>query len=218
MTPKDWFKIVAGMLGIFAVGMVIVTAVRAGVNEVETFVESASPITVPMFNTPFRTAKGELGRIQQLRIEREAPRLIDGFHLTVSLDDGVDVNQFDNCEVTIVDATNIDENTEFTCLTAADPAFEDLVNFGSITFRPSGETHRLMVPSAVRDEIRAAFHDEGGVSDSVAVDASEGTGHVVVKVNGREIVNISGDSVGGGQVIIRSPETGEKLVEVKGTP
>lgn len=217
MTPKDWFKIIAGMLGIFVVGMVVVSGVRAGVDHVETFVDSASPITVPMFNTAFRTGAGEVGRIQQLRIEREAPRLIDGFHLTVSLNDGVDVDQFDACEVTVVDASEIDENTVFTCLTEADSGFADLVRFGSITFRPSGEVHRLMVPSSVRDEIRAAFHDEGGVSDSVAVDASEGTGHVVVKINGREIVNISGDSAGG-QVIIRSPETGAKIVDIQGTP
>lgn len=217
MTPKYWIKIVAGMLGIFVVGMVIVTAVRAGVNEVETFVDSANPITVPMFGTPFRTAKGELGKIQQLRIERESPRVVDGFHLTVSLDDGVDVDQFDYCEVTIVDASNIDENTTFTCLTAADPLFEDLVNFGSITFRPSGETHRLMVPSAVRDEIRTAFQEGDGPSDSVTVDSREGNGKVVVEIGGKRVVDISGDSTGG-QVIIRNPETGEKIVDIKGTP
>lgn len=217
MTPKYWIKIVAGMLGIFVVGMVIVNAVRAGVNEVETFVDSANPITVPMFGVPFRTAKGELGKIQQLRIERESPRVVDGFHLTVALDDGVDVDQFDYCEVTIIDASNIDENTTFTCLTAADPAFEDLVNFGSITFRPSGETHRLMVPSAVRDEMRAAFQEGDGPTDSVMVDAREGDGKVVVEIGGKRVVDISADSAGG-QVIIRNPETGEKVVDIKGTP
>lgn len=217
MTPKYWIKIVAGMLGIFVVGLVIVNAVRAGVNEVESFVDSANPITVPMFGMPFRTAKGELGKIQQLRIERESPRVVDGFHLTVSLDDGVDVDQFDNCEVTVVDADNIDEHTEFTCLTAADPAFEDLVNFGTITFRPSGEVHRLMVPSAVRDEIRASFREGDGPTDSVMVDAREGDGKVVVEINGKRIVDISADSAGG-KVIIRDPGTGAKVVEVQGTP
>lgn len=219
MTPKYWIKIVAGMLGIFVIGMVVVSAVRAGADHVEHFVESASPITIPMFNTAFRTGKGELGGIESMRVERESPRVVDGFHLIVNLNDGVDANQFDNCEVTIVDAQEIDENTTFACLTAADPGFEDLVRFGSVTFRPSGEVHRLMVPREVRDEIRAAFVDghADAAGDAMAVDANEGTGSVVVKVNGKNIVDIKADSAGG-QVIIRSPETGEKIVDVKGTP
>lgn len=216
MTPKYWIKIVAGMLGIFVVGMVIVSAVRAGANHVEHFVDSAEPLTIPMLGMPFRTAKGQLGKIEQLRIERESPRVIDGFHLTVALDDGVSADQFDKCEVTVIDAENIDEHTEFTCLTAADPAFEDLVRFGTVTFRPSGEVHRLMVPRAVRDDIRAAFQEEHGGGDA-AVSVNEGGGGVTVKVNGKTIVDVSGDSAGG-EVLIRSPETGEKLVEVKGRP
>lgn len=217
MTRKYWIKIIAGMLGIFVVGMVIVSAVRSGVDHVEHLVDSATPITVPMFGTPFRTANAELGRIQQLRIERESPRVVDGFHLTVSLDDGIDVGQFADCEVTIVDAEEIDEHTVFSCLTKADSGFADLVQFGTVTFRPSGQVHRLMVPSEVRAEIRSAFRDGDAASDSVAVDARDGDGRVVVRINGRNVVDIHGDSTGG-QVIIRNPDTGEKVVDIKGTP
>jgi hypothetical protein len=217
MRPWDWFKIVLGMLAIFTVGLVAVRGINAAKDNVVHFVESDAPITVPMFGTPFRTAKGALGKIQQLRIERESARVIDGFHLTVALDDGVDVDQFDACEVTIVDASEIDEDTEFTCLTAADPAFDDLVQFGNITFRPSGEVHRLMVPSAVRDDIRAAFQDGEAAGDSVAVNAADGDGKVVIKINGKRIVDIGGDS-SGGHLIIRDPNTGEKVVDITGTP
>lgn len=218
MTPKYWFKIILGMLGIFVVGMGITTAIRAGKNKVTQFVESASPITVPLLSMPFRTTgRGELGVLRSLRIERDAPREVSGFHLTARLNDGVDVDQFDLCEITVENPEPLDEHTAFMCLTEADSAFSDLVQFGTITFEPSGETHRLMVPSAIRDEIRTAFaakHDETG--DSVSVDSASG-GQVTIEIGGQPIVQIRADSTGG-RVVVNDPKSGQKIVDIRGTP
>lgn len=217
MTTKYWLKIILGMLAIFTCGMFVVKGVQAGRNRVETFVESAEPLTVPLMGIAFRTAKGELGTLQKLRIERASSREIDGFHLSATLNEGVDVNQFDLCEVTVIDPENIDEDTRFDCITAANPGFEDLVEFGSITFQPSGERHRLMVPAAVRDDIRAAFMEDHDGATTEVFDDSAGHGSVKVEINGKRIVDIHADSAGG-RVHITDPSTGKTIVDVKATP
>lgn len=219
MTPRYWIKIVLGMLAIFTVGMFVVSGINAAKSKVVHLVESGQPITVPLFGMPFRTvAGGELGRMQQLRIERSEPRVVEGFHLTVRLNDGVDVDQFDHCEVSVIEGTEIDENTRFSCLTEADADFEDLVQFGTVTFRPSGEVHRLMLPSSAVEEIRGALvEDHASAAESVSVDGSDGDGRVVVKVNGRSLVDIRGGEHGG-SVTVSDPVTHQKVVEVKGTP
>ncbi len=223
MTPKDWIKIVLGMLAIFTVGMVV----RAGVNSSKsTFMEmteGTASISIPMLGMPFRTTAGELGSIQRLYVDRSSPKQVSGFRLAVTLNDGVDVDQFDDCEVTVTNPEAIDENTAFTCLTSADSGFSELVQFGSITFRPSGEVHRLMVPASVRDEIRQAGREpavaaataEAAGDSAFEMTADSSEGRLSIKVNGRQLIDIRGDS-SGGTVLIIDPETGKKLVDIKG--
>lgn len=239
MTPKYWIKIVLGMFAIFLVGMVVVQGVNAGKQKVQHFAEGTSSITVPMFGAAFRVGGTELGGIQSLRIERDAPKVIGGFHLKVTLKDGVDVNQFDDCEVTVENPEQIDEHTQFACLTAADSGFAELVQFGTVTFQPSGETHRLMVPAQVVAEIQSAGHEaeaqaiadaaaEGASAEAAAmagvdaanggnvvIDADSSKGRVRLTINGREIVNIQG-SEAGGTVMVRDPKTGKPIVQIKG--
>lgn len=220
MTPKYWIKVVLGMLAVFAAGMFIRYGVMQGKSKVEELTEGTSSISIPMLGMGFRTSKGELGSIQRLHVDRSAPKQVSGFRLAVTLNDGVDVDQFDNCEITVANPEQIDENTSFACLTAADPGFEELVQFGSITFQPSGETHRLMIPRSVRDDLVQSGADAVGPAASgadsgaqVTTDATDGG--LSVKINGRQVVDIKGDS-SGGTVLIIDPETGKKLVDIRG--
>lgn len=209
-------KIGLGMAAVFGIGMVVASGVDAGKHKVNEFVNTDATISVPLLGLPFRTAKGELGAMQKLRIERSAPEMIESFDLTVRLNDGVSADQFNNCEVTVVDPENLDKNTMFTCLTAADAGFEDLVQFGYVHFQPSGARHRLMIPRSVRDDIQNRSADSGTIEvngENAAVNAEEGT--LRVKVNGKSVVEILGDSAGG-SVMIRNPETGEAIVDIKG--
>lgn len=216
MTPKYWLKILLGMLAIFASGMFVAKGVEAGKSRVVGFVESTEPLTVPLLGMPFRTNRGELGRMERMRIERSSPREIEGFHLSVTLDDAVDVDQFDLCEITVSDPDTIDEHTSFDCLTQADSGYDALVQFGTITFAPSGEVHKLMIPEQQRDEIRNAFgtDDPTLASDSVQVDSSS-EGSLKVEVNGKRIVDIRADS-NGGQVRVVDPATGKAIVDIRG--
>lgn len=214
MTPKYWLKIVAGMLAVFLVGMLVVSGVRRGSSEVRQVIASAEPLSVPLLGMPFRTGKGELGSLQRVRIERNSPKEISGFHFEATLNDGVDADQFNYCEVTVSDPEHFDRNTSFDCLTAADSGFEALVQFGTITFQPSGARHRLMLPESVRDEIAAAFdHDAAAGSDSVAVDS--GGGSLKVTIDGRTLVDINADSLGGAIKVV-DPKTGRTVVDIRG--
>ncbi len=210
MTPKDWIKIVAGMLVIFAVGMFAVSGIKAGKRKVGDIAHTSNAITLPMLGVSFKMNDAALGGVQKLRVERSAPDRIESFHLTVTLDEGVDVNQFDDCELTVSDASQIDDKTTFTCLTDADPGFDQLVDFGTITFLPSGERHRLMLPEDVRNDIR---HIQPGSGDQVSTVADDG--NLSVKVNGRQVVDIQG-SEAGGRVLIKDPATGKVIVDIQG--
>lgn len=211
MTPRDWIKIVAGMLVIFAVGMFAVSGINAGKRKVTEIAHSSSAITVPMLGVAFKMNDAPLGGMKKLRVERSAPEVVESFHLTVQLDEGVDVNQFDDCELTVKDARQIDDKTTFTCLTDADPGFDELVQFGTITFLPSGESHRLMLPMDVRDEIQKSGRAKGD-----QVTTATDNGNVSIKLNGEQIVDIQGGEAGG-RVLIKDPATGKVVVDIQGS-
>lgn len=222
MTPQYWIKIVLGMLGVFVVGMLIASGVRKGKDVAVEMAAGTSSISIPMLGIPFRTSAGELGSINRLYVDRSAPSRISGFRLAVTLNDGVDVDQFGDCEVTVANPETIDVHSAFACLTEADSGFSELVQFGTITFRPSGEVHRLMVPESVRDEIREAGRESaptaavGAADADAAVTTESSDGSLSIKINGRQLVDIRGDS-NGGTVLIIDPETGRKLVDISGS-
>lgn len=218
-------KIGLGMAAVFGIGMAVASGVDRGKEELARVTDSNATITVPLLGIPFRTGKGELGSMERLRIVRSAPDMIESFDLTVKLNDGVSADQFDNCEVTIANPENIDNTTTFTCLTAADTGFENLVQFGLVHFEPSGATHRLMIPESVRDEIqRRGRPPEPPTPPAPGTPATAesgqgnapGEGQIKIMVNGKPVVDIHGDSAGeGGTVMIRNPETGEPIVDVR---
>ena len=211
MTPKDWIKIVAGMLGIFLVGMIVVSGVNAGKRKVGEIATTASTLSIPMLGAPFRINDLKLGSLQQLQVKRSAPDRIEGFELTITLNDSVDVERFADCELTVTDAQQIDNKMHFACLTEADSGFADLVQFGTITFKPSGQRHRLMLPSSVAEDLRNGT--DGQANDTVS--RRDSNGNVNIKINGEQIVDIQG-SDSGGRIQIRDPKTGKLIVDIQG--
>ena len=211
MTPKDWIKIVAGMLGIFIIGMIIRTGFHVGERKVEQITHSASTLSIPMLGAPFRLHDLKLGSLKQLQVKRSAPDKVEGFDLTVRLNDSVDVEQFADCELTVTDAHQIDNKMAFACLTEADSGFSDLVQFGTILFQPSGQRHRLMLPSSVVEDLRNG--PDGNQTD--AVSRHDSSGNVNIKINGQQVVDIQG-SDSGGRIQIRDPKTGKLIVDIQG--
>jgi hypothetical protein len=215
MTPTYWIKIALGMLVVFGIGMFAVKGVNAGKAKVMDITHSSSSITLPMLGASFKMNDAALGGLEKLQIARSAPDRIQAINLTVRLNDGVDVEQFADCELTVRDASHIDKNTGFTCLTAADPGFSDLVEFGRIKFLPSGQNHRLMLPRGFRDELQQG-HTEALNSAGTDMAADKGdNGNVSVKINGKQVVDIQGNDAGG-RILIRDPATGRAIVDISG--
>lgn len=216
MTPTYWIKIALGMLVVFGIGMFAVKGISAGKSKVMEITNSSSSITLPMLGAPFKMNDAAVGALERLQIERSAPDRVKAFNLTVRLNDGVDVEQYADCELTVLDANHIDKNTTFTCLTDADPGFGDLVQFGTIKFLPSGQRHRLMLPRGFRDELQQGHAETAALAGAgdAAVEADQG--NVSVKVNGKQIVDIQGNDAGG-RILIRDPATGRAIVDIQGS-
>ena len=214
MTPKYWFRILAGMLAIFAVGMVIRAGVHKGRVAVTDLTQGSGSITIPLLGVPFRLGDSKLGTLQRLRIERSAPKLISGFHLVARVDDTVAIARLSDCRLTVIDPNKINEHTSFACATAADSAKQVLVPFGTVTLEPSGQEVVLLIPESVRRDIQKdAKTSAAGGNDSTDVNIDSANGSMDIKVNGKSILSMKGDSTGGRLVV--HDEAGKEVVNMK---
>lgn len=203
MTPKYWFRIILGMLAIFAVGMLIRSAAHKGKDMVNDLAHGNGPITVPLLGMPFRLAGSEIGSLQRLRIERSAPKMVSGFHLFATVKDTVAMARFSDCRLTVTNPNNIDEHTSFDCASVEDSAKQALVPFGTVRLEPSGKEFVLLIPESVRRDIQkdGVRAGAGGPSDSIGItgdslDITGDSGSMSLKVNGRDIFSLKGDSTG----------------------
>ena len=213
MTFKYWLRIVLGMLVIFAIGAFGVRTFRHG----EAFINSDRAIDIPMLGASFKLGGERLGKIQRLRVERDSPRHVSGVNLTVTLDSSVQVSRFDGCSLAIVDVKNIDKNTTFVCAAPADQARLQLVPFGTVTVR-SGNQSRvdlvLLVPQSVATDLQQSVVDKSGPSDAGNVDINGDSGSFRLRVNGKDIVSIVGDSAGGSIKVFDGK--GRAIVDIAG--
>ncbi len=197
MTPKYWFRIFLGMMAIFAVGMVVATGVRKGREKVEYIVEGTGPVSVPLLGMAFRLDGERLGGIERLRLMRSEPKRIDSAVVLVHLDDASAASRFTDCRLAVRDADNLSDNTVFFCADSADAADMELVPFGHVEFTPSGEKVVVWLPAAVVADLRASEIDTDVGADTGTVDIDGHERGLSVKVNGREVVALEGDSAGG---------------------
>ena len=210
MTFKYWLKIVLGMVVVFGIGAAVVSVVHRG----EAFVKSDRDFTIPMLGAPFRLAGMQLGHVQRMRIERSSPRTISGVALTVKLDDSVAMSRFDACSLTISDASTIDKNTTFICAVADDSARLKLVPFGTVTFSPGDHQVVLMVPEAMVTDLQRGLAGGNGPGDTGDVNVSGEPGAFHVRINGKDVVSMVGDSAGGSLKVYDGK--GRTIVDIAG--
>lgn len=214
MTFKYWFKIVLGMLVIFVIGAFGVRAFHHG----EAFLNSDQPIafSIPLLSAPFRLGGERLGKVERIRIERSAPRSVSGVALTVALDDSIPMSRFDGCSLALTEASRLDKNTTFVCSVPADSTRLQLVPFGTVTFRPGDHQVVLLVPQSMVADLQHNLSAGGAANDSgdVEMGSDSSSGSVHVRVNGKDIVSITGDSSGGAIRVF--DRNGNKLVDIAG--
>jgi hypothetical protein len=210
MTFKYWLKIVLGMAVVFAIGAAVVGAFHRG----QAFVKSDRAFTIPMLGAPFRLAGMHIGQVQRMRIERSSARTISGVALRVKLDDSAAIARFDNCALAIGDVTTIDKNTTFACATAEDSLRLQLVPFGTVTLSPGDREVTLMVPQAVVVDLQRGLAGGSGPGDTGNVDVNGEPGSFHVRINGKDVVSILGDSAGGSLKVFDNK--GRAIVDIAG--
>lgn len=111
-------KVGLGGIGVFAIGMLGVTAIEAGKDKIEDLVHSGSDIRIPLMGVvPFNLDSARIGRIDHLVLQREAPDRLRGVLVEADLDDSTMVGLLKDCTfLTVNDPQELNDRTQFTCL------------------------------------------------------------------------------------------------------
>ncbi|MFI5234892.1 MAG: hypothetical protein ACHQXA_04210 [Gemmatimonadales bacterium] len=167
-----WIKIVAGALGIFALGLVAIFAFRKVTGGVNQLVHGTGDVNIPLLGfVPFSIAGRPIGNLRTLQIHRDAPKHVTGFRLVTRLDDSVDSDRFDECFFTLTDASRINEHTTFACVDSIPPGMRE---FGDVQFVDSEGDEDLSRPIVLSEQDIADFqnaNDHGAVRITVNDDS-----------------------------------------------
>lgn len=162
-----WWRIVLGALGVFALGMVLWTAVRRGRDKVVEVVESDQPISIPLAFVPFTLDGQSLGTLNRVELVRSSPKDIAAVNFRVKLSDSVPDERLATC--VLVARENLDHinpGRAFTCASAADTAGRRLAPLGQIETQRGG-VFVLLAREGALQELKFDFHGDRD-RDSVA--------------------------------------------------
>ena len=160
-----WVKIVLGAVGIFALGMVVVTAIRRATNQVRVYRDTSDPVSIPFpFGIlPFRLDGVKLGTVEHLTLLRDSPQGISNIRLLIKLSDSIQGSRLANCLLVVDDLENFDNHTTFRCQ-EGDTTGLQLVHYGEVELEGAGMSVPLLLPASAIAELR---------SDSMSVELEE---------------------------------------------
>jgi len=148
-----WIKIALGALAVFAVGMVIVTAVKKTKAKITRTFESTDPIRLPIAFVPFRLEGAKLGSLDRVVVLRDHPDQVSGVRVQVSLADSVRPDKFQNCLLVVDDVEHYNERSSFRC-EKGDTTGSRLSQFGYVFFKNSGDSVPLLLPEHSVEELK----------------------------------------------------------------
>lgn len=215
MDGKYWFKIAVGIALVFGVGMLFVQGGRKLVAGGRAVFEGSGPVTVPLLGMGFRFDGNRIGGIQHLKLLRSAPKRIDSAVVEVKLDEGIPSPPWGSCLLMLEDLEHINSHSTFRCATGDDSMRLALVPFGHLVLIPGDQDVTLWIPGKAATELRGRGLAEANLGDTGDVDVHSSGGQLSVKVNGREVVSIQGDSNGG--YLRVQDEKGKPIVELRGS-
>jgi len=149
-----WLKILGGAFGIFAVGMLLITAFRGVRSKVTSTLNSSDPIPIPLVGlVPFRLDDSRLGSLTRLEFLRSDPEHVSGVRVLVKLADTVGLERLRSCQLTVDDVEGINERTTFRCVTPGGH-LADFEPFGTVVIRGRGDSFPLLLPRKTVTELR----------------------------------------------------------------
>ena len=170
-----WIRILLGALAIFAIGMVGVTIVRRGIAKVNSVVDSADPLNIPLAFIPFVLSGERLGNLEHVIINRTSPREVNGVELEIDLSDSLVAAGLSGCKL----AANFESDSSepglnfkaspdgedtFTCI-SGDSVPSHMVAFGEAVFQPGEVRVPLFVPDELVAELNEALAKHSGPPD-----------------------------------------------------
>lgn len=152
---RYWLKIGLGALGVFAAGMVIITAMRTGKDAVVAIAKSDQPITIPLAGmVPFKFNEQRLGTIRSLKLMRDRPNHITEVQVRVRVADSLREAPLASCDIVASSIVEINDKTRFSCAPMDSASLAQLAPFGEVEFSPSGETRTLLASKFEIDKLR----------------------------------------------------------------
>ncbi|HWA59283.1 MAG TPA: hypothetical protein VG692_18665 [Gemmatimonadales bacterium] len=150
-----WLKIVAGALGIFAVGMLGITGFRTVRGKVIDTINSTDPIPIPVIGlVPFRLGTEKLGSVSRVEFTRSDPEQVSGVRVLVKLADSVSPQRLSQCQLAIDNVDNIGDRTTFRCEPTTGPV-AGLEPFGVVVIKNTKDTFPLLLPARAVADLRA---------------------------------------------------------------
>lgn len=170
-----WIRIALGAAVVFAIGMGIVSAFRAGRRNVEHVVDGTGPITVPLAFIPLNLDGEKLGTFRRVTIYRDSLQNPTRIEATVSMGDTASLARLAECVIAIdsADAQGKVRPNHYRCLAAGDTAGSDLVTFGDLLVRERTERFPLFALRSQVEEVTSSFGPSASASDSAAGDSLE---------------------------------------------
>ena len=155
-----WLKILLGAVGVFAVGMLVVTAVRVVRSRVRSVAASSDPITLPLPFVPFRLDGERRGTFDRLVINRDTPHGVRSVDLHVNLGGTPGAERVHQCGGILAQLRegpggqgHTLRDADFVCV-RDDSVRANLEAFGEVHFLPDGHMAPLLVTPAVAARLR----------------------------------------------------------------
>lgn len=211
-----WFRIGAGAVAIFFVGMMIIGFTRRGVDQVKELASSIDDVSIPTDFVPFSIGGDRFGWLEKVGIERGPTGELSSLRLIARIDDPAAQSGLADCRIGLGDLTDLDHLDGFSCVSEADSASGRFVPFGAIRLEPAGESRTLYAPSAMIQEVRAAVQPkvESVPSDArLHLRANEAGAHLDIQGDGEGLFYLRADS-SGARIVIRD-DSGRVVLNLK---
>ncbi len=164
-----WVRIVLGAVGVFFIGMIIVTAIRKATGQVRMIRDTAEPVRIPFpFGiVPFRLDGTRLGNVEHMVLLRDAPEGISGIKVMVKLSDSAMADRLHDCYLVVKDIEHMNSQTTFACQ-SPDTSGLDLVPYGTVDIEGSGASFPLLLSRQAVDDLRS---NQGSANIEARVDS-----------------------------------------------
>jgi len=218
-----WTKIGFGAVGVFLLGMFLITGFR---RSKEAVVQAVSASLAPALlsaasyatnghpDLPFRLDGDRLGTVTRMQIERADHNRLMSVKLVVQLDAGADAADVAACDLLPLNESDLDFDRGFRC---GGTGVTGLAQIGEVRFEPAGFTRPVKVRRAQLDKLSQGdpFKADIDLTHGVQLDArGRDKGSVRVRADSTGAVMRVSDGHGGDLVRITA-DSNQAFIQIR---